>query len=241
MSPTTGTPAGETCRTFVQVNLQQSEAPPGEFHLFLLGQPGLNHLRRVEMKADSFNLVVDAKTVPPDAKKPDAPGCWKTLESGNWQTHVRNVPVRFVTAPKAAFRITYVSQSPTRPSWGRDSFKGAYLGPLLAHRVTLRQIQEDGDPTKAPPSLELAGFRSSNLTVKNLELGSQDLKVAVTGTALAQLNGKTFGLDLIDALQKNMVIAAVLTAANAALLAWLSKLFFKSPRKRSKRRKVAAG
>jgi len=237
-----GIPSGETCRTFVEINVEPANASPGEFHLFQLGEPEPKRQRLVEIKADSIDLVVKANTSPPDPAKPDSLGCWKTLESSGWQTRVRNLPVQFVAKLNSRFRITFVSEvSRGKPSWGAEDgyFKSAKLGPLNAQGVTVRPIREDGAPEKAPAMVQLEGAFHKVLRVADLQVGADGLKVAVTGKAFAKVNGSTVGFDVIDALQKNMEFAALITAGNGLLLAWLHRIFFKTKRKRTKRRSAA--
>ena len=218
---------GEPCRTFIHVKVENSEGGPGEFHLYQLGEPGSNHSRKIEIKADSNRLVVDANTSPPNPTKRKAPGCSKTLQMGEWQTRLQNVPVSFTVPPNAALRITFVSESPNPPSWAGsgNEFKSAQLGPVLARELTLRAIQEDGSPMKVPPTLHLSAFRNSPMKIKDLALGSEDVKIDVSGKAWAAANGNRLGFDLLDAALRNPTTGAILTATNAVLLAFLRKLF----------------
>jgi hypothetical protein len=223
--------SGEPCKTFIRVTFEDPTGPPDEIHLFQSGDPNLTHFPYIEMKADSAKLIVEARTARPDPQKPNGPGCWHTLQSGQWTTDVPDLPVKFTVMPKSTLRITFVYEAQTPSSWSASgmSFKLAELGPLLSRGVVVRPMQEDGGVVKGPAALRLDAYRHSNLKIQGLELDSNGLRAAISGKAWAKENGKTLGFDLWDAVQTNMEFGALLAAGNALLLAWLHKLFFGKP------------
>jgi hypothetical protein len=217
---------GETCRTFLEIGVMGDPSTPNEFHLLQLGNPGRNHNRHLEIRTDAAPFVVNIKTESPEGKeKPMA--CLKRLQSGDWSRGVKNPPIQFVVAPHSSFRINFVSLSSV-PAWGGSDkpFRAAELGPLLAREFTVRPIQEDGTVAKGRPALHMTAYRDSQLKIKDLEIGSETIQVSLSGTAWTKVNGKTQGFDLWEAMGKNAMFAALLTSANALLLAWLRWLFF---------------
>lgn len=232
----------EPCHTVVNIELQSGSAGAGEIHFFQLDQPGLDRFRGIELRADSAKLIVNAKTEPADSKHPGAFGCWKKIQGGEWQGPlVNNAPVQFTAEPNSTLRIKFVVAG-ANSSWGGPDklFRSAQLGPISAREVTVRSIQEDGSSVKAPAALHLAAYRGSMLKIRDLEIGSASFQTAVTGKAWAEKDGKTLGFDVLDAMQKNMEFAALLTAANGILLAWLRKLFF-GGREPPKAKQAASG
>jgi hypothetical protein len=221
-------PDGETCRAFLDIEVTGDVSRLNEFHLLQLGQPGLNHMRQIEIRTDAASLAVNFKTEWPDGKQNKALGCRKRLQSGDWFRGIVNQPLQFVVAPYSTFRIDFVSLSPSAPAWGGPDkpFKSAELGPLLARKFTVRKIREDGTQVKVPPQLHILAYSHSYLKVKDLEIDSDAVQVSLSGRGWVKLNGSAQGFDLWDAMEKNAMFAALLTSGNALLLAWLRSLFF---------------
>jgi hypothetical protein len=219
---------GESCRTFFEIEVLGDPSTRNEFHLLQLGNPGRNHNRHLEIRTDAASLVVNVKTESPEAIGNKAMGCDKRLQSGNWSHGVGNPPLQFVVSPHSSFRVNFVSLSSPVPPWGGPdkAFQAAEFGPLLAHEFTVRPIQEDGTVAKGKPALRMTAYRDSQLKINNLEIGSDVVQVSLSGTAWSKVEGKTLGFDLWDAMAKNAMFAALLTSANALLLAWLRWLFF---------------
>lgn len=220
--------SGETCRAFLEIDIGEGAGASNEFHLLQLGDPGLSHMRHLEIRTDAAPLVVNMKTEWPTGNENRALGCHKRLQSGVWFRGVVNHPIQFVALPHSTVRINFVALAAGAPAWGGPDkpFQAAAFGPLLASTVTLRPIQDDGSPLRAPAALSLSAYRDSRLTVKDLEIASDSIKVGVSGRAWARAHGAIVGFDLWDALQKNVMFAAILAAANTLLLAWLRRLFF---------------
>jgi hypothetical protein len=218
---------GETCRTFLDITVLGDPAARNEFHLLQLGNPGLNHNRHIEIRTDATPLVVNVKTESPEGKE-NALACQKRLQSGDWFRGVKNAPIQFVVSPHSSFRINFVSLSSPVPPWGGPDkpFRAAEFGPLLAREFTVRPIQEDGILANGKPALHMTAYRDSQLKIKDLEIESDALQVSLSGKAWSKVEGKTLGFDLWDAMGKNAMFAALLTSANALLLAWLRWLFF---------------
>jgi hypothetical protein len=219
---------GEACRAFFNIAVSGDQSARNEFHLLQLGNPGLNHMRHMEVRTDAAPLLVNVKTEWPAGKENKAIGCHKRLQSGEWFRGVLNHPIQFVVSPHSSFRINFVSLSDAAPAWGGPDkpFRSAEFGPLLARELAVRPIQEDGSVAKGPPALHLTAYRNSQLRVKDLQIQSDALQVALSGTAWSSLDGKTQGFDLWDAMGKNAMFAALLSSANVLLLAWLRRLFF---------------
>jgi hypothetical protein len=218
------TAASDNCRSFL--NIDPPERAGNEFHFLQLGQPGLDHARQFELRTDAAPLVLNVKTEWPEGRENKAVGCHKRLQSGDWFRGIVNTPVQFVASPHSSIRINVVALPPHVPWHANKPIQSMQLGPLLAKEITLRPIQDDGTVAKAPADLHLSAYRDSHLKVSNFIVGSDTLQIAVSGRAWAQLGGKTQGLDLWDAMQKNPLLATVLGSANVVLLAWLRKLFF---------------
>jgi hypothetical protein len=220
--------SGETCRTFLNIAVLGDQSARNEFHLLQLGNSGRNHMRHIEIRTDAASLVVNVKTEWPEGRENKAKGCHKRLQSGDWFRGVVNHPIQFVVLPHSSLRMAFVSMSSAAPAWGGPDkpFRSAEFGPLLARELTVRPIQEDGSVAKGPSALHLSAYRDSQLKVKDLQIESDALQVAISGTAWAAIDGNRQGLDLWDAMGKNAMFAALLSSANVLLLAWLRWLFF---------------
>jgi hypothetical protein len=220
--------SGETCRTFLNIAVVGDPSARNEFHLLQLGNPGRNHMRHIEIRTDAASLVVNVKTEWPEGRENKAKGCHKRLQSGDWFRGVVNHPIQFVVLPHSSLRMAFVSMSSAGLAWGGPDkpLRSAEFGPLLARELTVRPIQEDGSVAKGQPALHMTAYRDSQLKVKDLQIESDALQVAISGTAWAALDGNRQGFDLWDAMGKNAMLAALLSSANVLLLAWLRWLFF---------------
>jgi hypothetical protein len=220
--------SGETCRAFLNVAVLGDQSARNEFHMLQLGNPGRNHMRHIEIRTDAASLVVNVKTEWPEGREGKALGCHKRLQSGDWFRGVVNHPIQFIVLPHSSFRIAFVSMSSAVPAWGGPDkpFRSAEFGPLLARQLTVRPIQEDGSVEKGYPALHMTAYRASQLKVKDLQIESDALQLAISGTAWAAIDGSRQGFDLWDAMGKNAMFAALLSSANVLLLAWLRWLFF---------------
>lgn len=218
------TAGSDNCRSFLSIDPPEGAA--NEFHFLQLGQPGLDHARYFEIYTDAAPLVVNIKTDWPEGHENHAVGCHKRLQSGDWFRSIVNTPIQFVAFAHSSIKIHVLPVGDNVPWRANKPIQSMQLGPLLAKEVTLRPIRDDGTVAKASPDLHLSAYRDSQLKVSNLIVGSDSLQLALSGKAWAQLRGKTQGLDLWDAMQKNPLLATVLGSANVVLLAWLRKLFF---------------
>lgn len=224
--------SGDTCRTFFHLQVQGDPKTPNEFHLLQLGDPGLNRVRRIEIKSDKAPLAVEIKTEWPPGREQRALGCHKRLESGGWFRGVVNHPIEIVVLPHSRMRTDVIAAS-AAPAPGREdmAFRSVQLGPVLARELTVRPIQEDGSVMTGTPRLHLRGYLGAALKVKDLAIGSRSITAGVSGKAWAQVDGQTVGLDLLDAAKDTPMIGAVLLLVNGALLEWLRRLFFASQQK----------
>lgn len=223
-----GSASGDTCRTFFEIDTLGAPGDLNELHLFQLGEPGLSRMRGIEIRTDRVPLLVNVKTEWPQGNENRALGCHKRLQSGAWFRGIVNHPLQFIAQPGSTIRINFVALAAGAPEWGGPGkpLQAAALGPLLASRLTVRPIQDDGSPARRTPGLSLSAYRNSRLRVDNLSIASGSFKVRASGKAWATVDGSVAGFDLWEALQKNVMFAALLAALNGLLLAWLRRLFF---------------
>jgi hypothetical protein len=216
---------GEACRTFLHVQAQEADRA-AEYHLLQTGEPGLARFRQLQIKTDDAPLVVTIKTEYPPSRPKHAAGCHKRLQSGAWFRGIVNTPIVFVAQPHSTLRITFVPLG-NQPSWGgADGFLStAWLGPLLARKVTVRPIQDDGATMKGTTALSITSFREP-LVLKDLQAGSESLRLTVRGRGWVRKDGSIMGIDLLEAMQKTPLLAPLLASANLLLMGWLKRLFF---------------
>jgi len=227
---------GEPCRT--RVELRAAAEMPAELHLFQLGTAGLNRYRHLEMTAKGAELTSYLLTESP-GDTDVGPGCQKLLRVGDWNQSLSTIEVAAIVADKTALRFTFKPLTPDSALWGGD---GAGLEPIdlgapklspndpppfRARAVSIRRL---GDPTAVPSPLLSAQSTSDGppLTIYGLRIGSDQLQLSIAGKGWAKIDGEDVTVDLLDRVQKNPIPSALLAAANAALLAWATRLILKS-------------
>jgi hypothetical protein len=233
-------PTGATCRTSIGLKLEDT-GRRGELQFFQLGQPGLHRSRRIEMRTIGSGLTVNLITSAPEHQS-DGPGCRKLLQIDDWSSPVRGLGVQVQAEANSSFRFSFLPAAPGSGSWkdAQGVFESLLLDSVGAREVAVRRIREDGQPIERP-SLHLRSDGDSYLKVKSLELGSDFVQMSIAGKAWVTKDGKTVGFNLMDALRQNLMLAALLTALNGALLALAAKLFLgRRPATETRQRQTSA-
>jgi hypothetical protein len=221
----------EPCQT--RVELRAASHMPAEIHLFQLAEPGLDRYRYLEMTTRGAELVSNIVTASPNYSD-SAPGCQKLLRVGDWTRPLGTLGVTMIVADNSALRLYFKPLTAGKTSWGDAQ---AFYEPLdlgvrqlkptdppafQAHAVSIRSLA--GDLTSARSTSD-----GSLLTIKDLKIGSDQLQLSVAGKGWVKINGEDVTVNFMKRVEENRILVALLTAADAALLAWAARLVFKSP------------
>ena len=227
---------GEPCRT--RIELRAAAQMPAELHLFQLGTAGLNRYRHLEITAKGAELVSHLLTESP-GDSDVGPGCRKLLRVGDWNQSLSTIEVATIVADQTPLRLSFKPLTPDSALWGEDGagFEPLDLGapklnpndppPFQARTVSIRRL---GDQASVPVPLLSAQSTSDGppLTIYGLRIGSDQLQLSIAGKGWAKVNGEEVTVDFLNRVQENPIPSALLAAANAALLAWVTRLILKS-------------
>jgi hypothetical protein len=237
-NPTTAPVGDESCRT--QVELRATPKMPDEIHLFQLDAPGLNNYRQLEMTIRGAELTSQLVTGSPSGSYLE-PGCQKELKVGDWNKSIAN-DVTTIAAENSALRFRFLPLKTDSPLWGdaEGFFEPFDLGApqiestapssFQARAVSISPLG-DGNKLSSKPALLSAQSVDGGplLTISGLKIGSDQLLISVAGKGWVQIDGEDATVNLLNRIEENPIPAAILGAANAALLAWVARLVFKQP------------
>jgi len=217
------------CRTSVE-GMPVGATMPNELHLFQSKRSGDDNYRYLELKADQ-ELLVSLLTIGP-SNDPDAPGCGKRLGIAAWTLPLSGPQkIGIVAAAGTVIRLAFTPFSREAPWKSKTDFEPFKLenSRLLAH--ALRRAGRIDNTTILSA---MASDDDKGLVLKHLWLGADSVKLEFSGKAMVQKNGKyveTF--DLVRFATSNPLVAGLLAMVDGALLEWLRRSVFRSPKQDS--------
>jgi hypothetical protein len=229
----------ESCRT--RVELRATSQMPAEIHLFQLDAPGLEHYRHLEMTTRGTELVSNLLSESP-SDSDLAPGCQKLLRVGDWNQSLTMIDLTAIVADNSDLRLYFKPLTANATLWddaagfyepfdlGAQQLKPTDPPPFQARAVSIRPLG-GGKALSAPPALISARSTSDGppLTISGLKIGSDQLQLSIAGKGWVKINGEDVTINFLKRVEENPIPSALLAAANAALLAWVARLVFKSP------------
>ena len=235
--------ADESCRT--RVELRTFSRMPSEIHLFQLGDAGQDHDRHLEIETVGGQLTSHLFTQSPPNNSDLAPGCQKLLRVGNWNQSLTTVEVAAIADEGSRLQLSFKSLRSGSSLWGGPEgfFEPFDLGaqqlnptdlpPLQARGVSIRPLGNN----KAVALMNAESARDGTLlTVSGLKIGSNQIRISVAGKGWVKTNGEDETVNVLRRIEENKVLSGILAAGNAALLALVGRLVFKSAGTSERRR-----
>jgi hypothetical protein len=230
------------CKTAIAIEEASEDTPVGTLGFYQLEAPDVDS-RHVEIESSDSELVVQIETTVPRGSQPTAHGCVKMLRIGDWSRDVyAPFPLKVITSAGAAFRLRFAPTTSGSPPWmAANGLLGLDLGtPLTPDNPIpfgVRAMRIDSlNPRHNQASL--IGARALDgdapLVVSRLEIGPDQLQIQVSGKGRFTTDGQAEAMDLIGVAGRYPLVAALVTTANGALLAWLVRVATakrKAPRK----------
>lgn len=222
------------CSTSIGVGLMTDKKLPSKISFFQTSASGNDNYRHLEIKASDAELAVRISTNPPEAppddvedeeiQEDDGPGCLKRIEGDGWkQELIGGLPVQSVVAANSKFYFRFLPMTRNSPLWtGTDGLFEPFKfgGPLGLQARSLSITTPNG-----PPVLEVrSADEKLPLRISNLKVGSDQLQISMSGKGFVRIDGEDITVDLFERIKKYPLLAGFLAMANAALLAWLTRL-----------------
>ena len=196
-----------------------------EIHIFQLGNPGVNSYRHLRMRTKGADLVLNLVTTSPyDSDL--APGCQYGISVGEWHKPLTALDVTIINSEDSDLRLYF------RPLM-RDSPWADTEGVLPLDLGTQQSFQARSVSIKSldlgnPRTLLSAISNGPLLTIRDLKIGSEQIQLSIVGKGWVEIDGEPWTVNFLNSLMENKIPAALLAAANAALLALAARLIFKT-------------
>jgi len=224
--------SGDTCHTTIEIRRATNSAPVQALHLYQTDETaGAQRFRQVVVDAGASTMAVEVHTDSPSEGPASFTICHKLLTIGNSAPiDLPPIPVHMLVHG-GSIDLHFYPANPALAIWtGADqTFEAVSLGDGFL-RASGLQIVSTGH--SAAPLLDVRASQAKNdLTLSRLKLGPEALTLDIgrdTEKALAYANGSSlYNYDLIDAIQKNLVLASALSAIlGTALWQWVRKNLF---------------
>lgn len=231
----------EPCGTRIELKIASPE--PAEISLLQLSKPGLDGHRELVITARGAELVVRMQTDSDDNSS--APGCKKRLKVHD-VTHSTALPVTVHVAENSNIHLHFFPLKADSAPW--DDAEGSLtldLGgppklrptdppPFQARAVSIR-APGNGSSANARPVLSARSeAQGPLLTISGLRVFSDQIQVNVAGKGWLEVDGVPQTTNFMEFIEENTLVSMLLVAAYTALLGWVARLVFKTPRARSR-------
>lgn len=231
--------AGEPCRTFLTIETIDHNAPR-TLHFYQPEEPSTEHLRHLVMQVTGAAVRVRMSTRPPPEVTREAVGCRKVLLVGGlprqYLSGASSFEVVAMAEPNSSMDFRLQLLDPKAPSWNGGAagfFWLLRLGPIdqnsptatfQARGVSIRKRQEAG--LSSPPRLfARSSDRGQPLSVSGMEVGSDQLKIRVSGVGDMSVNGQAETVNRLQQVENlSPLTKSMLLALNAGLIAWFIRL-----------------
>jgi hypothetical protein len=224
--------SGDTCHTTIEIRRATNSAPIQALRLYQTdATAGAQRFRQVIVDAGTSTMAVEVHTDSPSEGPAGFSICHKFLTIGDRAPiNLPPIPVHMLVHG-GSINLHFYPANPALPIYtGPDqSFEAVSLGDGMLRGSALQILTT---VHVAAPLLDVrASNAKDNITFSRLRLGPEALTLEVgrdTERALAYANGSSiYNYDLIDAIQKNLVLASALSAIlGTALWQWVKKNLF---------------
>jgi hypothetical protein len=234
VSYVTSTTHNGVCSTTVQVEASSSRETRVQFSQSEIAPTDRHRLLEVNI-AGSDSTVLLSSGGPFSGN--NASPCQVKLQAGSWEESTGGfVPIKIRVPSSSSFRFRWEASSIQPSGWPTR-------GPLLSlltfgntRRQSFHATAVQIVPAQAPASssvhaglVALSEAREMPLTVDSFVVGTDQLQFAASGKGRVVEDGKVLSTaNLLDAINKYPLIAALFGAANLGLLNWAKRRFFPS-------------
>ena len=223
----------DTCHTTIEIRRAKGSPPIDRLKLYQTDTTaGAQRYRQVVLDAGKTPMEIEVHTdspIPGALGVSNLPGCHKVLAmSGNHPTDLPLLPIRLLVS-SGKIDLHFYPANPALPIWtGREqTFEAVSLGDgtLRGNGLEIATVQ----PTKdAPLDVRADG---SEISFSRLKLGSEKLRLDIgrdSEKAKVFADGVSpYNYDLIDTMQKNLVVSSVFAVFLAPILwKWVRKNCF---------------
>lgn len=221
----------ERCRTSLTVKLPSGSKPPTKISFFQPFSPGSDRQQLLAMMTD-VELVLSLDTKPPP-DNPDAPGCEKQLQIGEQEelTITGALALEFKVSAGSMFYFTFKPSDTKSVARGKDGFIEPFKfgdEPFRAQGVSINPLTTDDKP--APSSSPIDSARSlegqPHLIIGNLLVGSEELRLKVSGEGVVKTEGQYAG-NLLEHAGKQPILATLIGMITGAFVAWWLRLVYR--------------
>src|SRR5262249_12402560 len=155
---------------------------------------------------------------------------------GDWKQSTEGfLPIKIQVPAGEAFRFHWRNLTEHTTTWKTKSsaislltFGTSANDQFLSDGIVIRSL----DPTTVravnPPNLEARGHAQGSLTVSFFGINQNQLEIGASGKGRALRHGTAIRRNVLDAVNKYPLPAALLGAGNLALIAWVKRAFFPS-------------
>lgn len=163
--------------------------------------------------------------------------CRIELSIGDWRQSAQGfLPIKIQVPPDARFRFHWQNLDERSSTWKTKSaalpllqFGSSASDEFMTQTIVISSLNpKTGAPD--PPRFEARGAkRSSLLTVLSLGINQNQLEINASGKGHVLKSGKVAStVNVLETLNKNPILSALLAAGNLALIGWVGRLFFPS-------------
>jgi hypothetical protein len=226
-------------KTYFQIWFEPLASGRPRLYLSSPRQPG-EDAQRLVLHPESARLTIKAESALPPTER-SASG-EKSLQIGDWSTPLPDpLPVSLIVEPGAQARLRFVGPESKDGLMDRLGFPPAEssAGKIMASSFGVRladaarytlyacaaatgrllwqaDVLQTGQCPDDRERLALSDFR----------LGSSGIALTASGAAWVQKDGAPATVDVVAWLKNNPVLAALIAAADAAVLGWCKRVFF---------------
>ena len=147
---------------------------------------------------------------------------------GDWQKFITRTPVTTDIDKNVELSFTF---KPLMRESTLVAAKGGLLSLDLSPHIQARSVSIKSLGSGNPPVLFSA--KSTNdgplLTIEKLEIGADQIQLTIGTKGLVEIDGEPWTIKFSSRIREHKRLAALLAAANIALLALVAGLIFKTP------------
>lgn len=225
-------------KTVFEVNAVAVARPPSELRLRALPAVGAKQAQlEIEPRGAPLQALIGAPFTPENLGAKSV----KTLNVGGRNIQLAGaVPLKILVSEGASLRARFSAANGAQAEeliLGSIAVHASDPGGLKLRSVALRKSADAGvrnDYFACAAPAEAISWRGDTglehgrctagdafITASRLRVSAQDASISLTGAGWAQRGGDTVGIDPLDRIAENPVLAGLLLAVNLALVAWL--------------------
>lgn len=160
--------------------------------------------------------------------------CRVDLSVDGWKQSTQGfLPIKILVPSGESFRFHWRNLSEHAELWKTKSsalnllsFGASANDQFLSDAIAIRALDPKTGKADNPPNLEARGEKRAPLTVSYFGINQNQLEITASGKGRALRHGSVVRHNLLEAVNKYPIPAALLGAGNVALLAWVKRAFW---------------